>query len=472
MNKRSLCVSGLCVFLSACAGNPAAPDSGIAPPAAWQYAERDAAQATNQQWWTQFGSPQLNRLVDQARRDSFDVAAAMARVRQAQASAVIAGAPLLPEVKFNLATSHQKLLRGKGGPDLDASQSDDAVDNFGANLTASYEVDFWGGRAAARDSALQSLRASEFDQATVELTLLSSVADRYAQTLAAHQREQIAALNLTNARNVLDLVQTRYDAGSATALELAQQKSLVASQQRQLPLIQQLAEESRITLATLLGQPVQALNLGAEPFQALTWPDIGAGMPSQLLSRRPDIAKAEAQLAAAQADVTVARAAMLPAVTLGATLGSDAYKAMDVLRSPYYTLTAGLVGPIFNNGRLSAERDKARARQDELLQTYRGAIINGFADVEKALSSITRLDQQRQWQTEELQQAQSAFQIAESRYQAGAEDLLTVLETQRTLYAAQDQNVQLRLSRLQASIALYKALGGGWQIPRSDKQGF
>lgn len=463
MNKRSLYLPGLCLLLSACAGSPPAIDSGIAPPTAWQYAERDAAQVTNQRWWTQFGSPQLNRLVDQARRDSFDVAAATARVRQAQASAVIAGAPLLPEVKFNLATSHQKLLRGQGGPDLDASQSDDAVDNFGANLTASYEVDFWGGRAAARDSALQSLRASEFDQATVELTLLSSVADRYAQTLAAHQREQIAALNLANARSVLDLVQTRYDAGSATALELAQQKSLVASQQRQLPLIQQLAEESRITLAALLGQPVQALNLGTEPFQALTWPTIGAGMPSQLLSRRPDIAKAEAQLAAAQADVTVARAAMLPAVTLGATLGSDAYKAMDILRSPYYTLTAGLVGPIFNNGRLSAERDKARARQDELLQTYRGAIINGFADVEKALSSITRLDQQRQWQTEELQQAQSAFQIAESRYQAGAEDLLTVLETQRTLYAAQDQNVQLRLSRLQASIALYKALGGGWQ---------
>ncbi|OIN45803.1 RND transporter [Pseudomonas azotoformans] len=463
MNKRFIFLPGVCVLLSACTGNPPALDSGIAPPTAWQYTERAAAQATNQQWWTQFGSPQLDRLVDQARRDSFDVAAATARVRQAQASAVIAGAPLLPEVKFNLATSRQKLLRGPGGPDLDASRTNDAVDNFGANLTASYEVDFWGGRAAARDSALHSLRASEFDQATVELTLLSSVADRYAQTLAAHQRQQIAELNLANARNVLDLVQTRYDAGSATALELAQQKSLVASQQRQLPLIQQLAEESRITLAALLGQPVQALALGSEPFQALTWPTIGAGMPSQLLSRRPDIAKAEAQLAAAQADVTVARAAMLPAVTLGATLGSDAYKAADILRSPYYTLTAGLVGPIFNNGRLSAERDKARARQDELLHTYRGAIINGFADVEKALSSITRLDQQRQWQREELQQAQTAFQIAESRYQAGAEDLLTVLETQRTLYAAQDQNVQLRLSRLQASIALYKALGGGWQ---------
>jgi len=467
VNKRlitpHLSVLGLCLLLNACAGTPHDVDSSIAPPPAWQYAEREATQATNQRWWTHFGSPPLNRLVDQARRDSYDVAAAMARVRQAQASAVIAGAPLLPEVNFNLTASREKLLHGSGNASLDATASNKTVDSFGTNLTASYEVDFWGGRAAARDSALQSLRASEFDQATVELTLLSNVADRYAQTLAARQRQQIAELNLANARHVLDLVQTRYDAGSATALELAQQKSLVASQQRQLPLIQQVAEESLITLAALLGQPVQALDLGTESFQALTWPVIGPGVPSQLLSRRPDLAQAEAQLAAASADVSVARAAMLPTVTLGATLGSGSYKAADLLRSPFYNLTSGLVAPIFNNGRLSAERDKARARQDELLQTYRGAIINGFADVEKSLSSITHLDQQREWQTEELQQAQTAFRIAESRYQAGAEDLLTVLETQRTLYAAQDANVQLRLSRLQASIALYKALGGGWE---------
>jgi len=463
VNKPSLYLPGLCLLLSACAGQPPAVDSGIAAPAAWQYAERETAQASNARWWTQFGSPQLNRLVEQARRDSFDVAAAMARVRQAQASAVIAGAPLLPEVKFNLTASRERLLRGSGNSDLNATASNNTVNSYDTNFTASYELDFWGGRAAARDSAVQTLRASEFDQATVELTLLGNVADRYAQTLAARQRQQIAALNLANARNVLDLVQTRYDAGSATALELAQQKSLVASQQRQLPLIEQLAEESQITLAALLGQPVQAVDLGNETFQALTWPTIDSGVPSQLLSRRPDLAQAEAQLAAASADVTVARAAMLPTLTLGATLGSGAYKANEILRSPFYTLTSGLIAPIFNNGRLSAERDKARARQDELLQSYRGAIINGFADVEKSLSNITRLDQQRHWQTEELQQAQTAFQIAQSRYQAGAADLLTVLETQRTLYAAQDLNVQLRLSRVQASIALYKALGGGWE---------
>jgi len=383
-------------------------------------------------------------------------------VRQAQASAVIAGAPLLPELKAGLNANRQKLLRGKGYSQLDATRDNQAVDYFDASLSASYEIDFWGGRHAARDSALLDVKASEFDRATVELTLLSGVANSYTQALALNEQSRIARLNLDNALNVLKLVQTRYDSGSATALELAQQRSLVAAQQRQLPLVQQQAEEARISLAALLGQPVQALSLGHQDFAQLQWPSINAGVPSDLLSRRPDIASAEARLAAAQADVKVARAAMLPSVTLSASLGSGSSHAPDLLRSPFYNLGAGLVAPIFNAGRLSAERDKATARQEELLESYRAAIINGFADVEKALNSIRGLDQQRQWQSEELNQAQRAFEIAQSRYQAGAEDLLTVLDTQRTLYAAQDQHVQLRLARLQSSIALYKALGGGW----------
>lgn len=228
--------------------------------------------------------------------------------------------------------------------------------------------------------------------------------------------------------------------------------------------MQQQAREALITLAALLGQPVQAVSAPQQSFEQLQWPNIASGVPSDLLSRRPDIASAEAKLAAAQADVSVARAAMLPKITLTASLGTGADLAAELLRTTFYNLSSGLTAPIFNNGRLSAERDKAKARQDELLETYRGAIINGFADVEKALSNIRGLDEQRQWQSEELSQAQTAFDIAQSRYQAGAEDLLTVLQTQRTLYAAQDMNVQLRLSRLQASIALYKALGGGWQV--------
>ena len=452
------------LLLAACSSPAPRLDSGVQPPSAWQSADTPGALQSNRQWWTQFGSPELERLVEQARLGSYDLAAAVARVRQAEASATIAGAPLLPELKAGLNANRQKLIHGKGYSQLDVSPENRSLDYYDAELSASYEIDFWGGKRAARDSAVFGVQASEFDRATVELTLLSGVANSYTQALALREQARIAELNLKNAQNVLHLVQTRFDAGSATALELAQQKSLVAEQQRRLPLVQQQAREALISLAALLGQPVQALPLPTQSFAQLHWPDIASGVPSDLLSRRPDIASAEAKLAAAQADVTVARAAMLPKITLTASLGSGADLAADLLRTTFYNLSSGLTAPIFNNGRLSAERDKAKARQDELLETYRGAIINGFADVEKALSSIRGLDEQRQWQSEELNQAQTAFDIAQSRYQAGAEDLLTVLQTQRTLYAAQDLNVQLRLSRLQASIALYKALGGGWQV--------
>ncbi|PBP31789.1 efflux transporter outer membrane subunit [Pseudomonas syringae] len=460
--KPSLCVLTACLLLSACQTPAPPPDSGIQPPASWAFAANAAVQRSDIRWWQQFGSPQLNRLIEQASLDSHEVAAAMARVRQAQASAIIGGAPLLPELAFDLRGERNRFLRNS---DRKANPSDDNnTNNFTSDLTASYEVDFWGGIAAGRDSALQGLRASQFDQATVELTLLANVADRYAQTLAAREQGRIAELNLANAQDVLRLVQTRYESGSATALELAQQKNLVAAQQRELPRVQQLANEQLITLAALLGQPVQNLHLADQPFDTLNWPDIGPGLPSELLTRRPDLAKAEADLTAAQANVTVARAAMLPKLTLSARLGTENTRAEDWLRAPFSSLAAGLVGPIFNNGRLAAERDKATARQEELLETYRGAIIDSFADVEKALNSIHGLDQQRYWHEEELKQAQTAFRIAQSRYQEGAEDLLTVLETQRTLYQAQDVSVQLRLARVQASIALYKALGGGWQV--------
>jgi len=463
MNSSRLSLLSLCVLLAACASQT--PESTLpAAPAQWQGQPASPAAIADGPWWQAFASPQLDLLIEQARNNSFDLAAAMARVRQAQASAVIAGAPLLPEVKFGLDASRQRLLHGNGYNGIDASSSERTYTSYGSALSASYEVDFWGGKAAARDSALHSLDASRFDRQTVELTLFSGVASSYLQSLALVEQLEIARLNLTNARDVLKLVQTRHDAGSATALELAQQRSLVAAQERQVPLLEQQLQDTRITLATLLGEPVQQLPASGEHFESIHWPEIGTGVPSDLLGRRPDIAAAEARMAAAQANVQVARAAMLPSLTLGTTFGSGAQIFDQILRSPYYSLTAGLAAPIFNNGRLKAERDKASAEQEELLELYRGSIVAAFGDVEKALNGIGGVDRQRQWQDEEVRQARTAFELAESRYRAGAETLLTVLETQRTLYQAQDQQVQLRLARVQGSVALYKALGGGWQV--------
>ncbi|MDH1550797.1 MULTISPECIES: efflux transporter outer membrane subunit [Pseudomonas] len=456
----------LSLALAACS-TPPAPEAGITEPPTWQSRADASSQALpDAHWWQAFSSGELDRLVERARHNSHDLAAAAARVRQAQALAVIAGAARLPELTLGVDGSRQRLLRGDGNDQLDASSSERTSTSFGTRLSASYEVDFWGGIRAARDSALHGLDASRFDRQTVELTLTSAVADSYLQGLALQEQLRIARLNLKNARDVLGLVEARQRSGSTTRLELAQQRSLVAAQERQVPLLEQQWQNNRITLATLLGDPVQALPNTNESIATLRWPAIGSGVPSDLLGRRPDIAAAEARLAAASANVQVARAAMLPKLTLGADLGSGARTFADILGSPFYTLTAGIATPIFNNGRLRAERELASAEQEELLHDYRAAILAGFADVEKALNAIHGVDRQRQWQDQEVQEARTAFALAQQRYSAGAETLLTVLETQRTLYVAQDQQAQLHLARLQGSVALYKALGGGWQVER------
>lgn len=453
-----------CVCLAACS-TPPIPASGIATPPAWQgEPATPSAQLPTAQWWQAFASSELDRLVQHALHNAHDLAAATARVRQAQARAVIAGAPLLPELKLGLDGSRQRLLHGDGNDQLDVSRNEPTSTSFDMQLSASYEIDFWGGLRATRDSALRSLDASRFDRQTVALTLVSAVADSYLQGLALQEQLRIARLNLRNAQDVLGLVEARQRSGSATRLELAQQRSLVAAQQRQLPLLEQKWQDSRVTLATLLGEPVQALPASQEAIITLQWPAIGSGVPSELLTRRPDIAAAEARLAAASANVQVARAAMLPKLTLGASLGAGANSFAHLFDSAYYTLTSSLVAPIFNNGRLRAARELAEAEQAELLETYRSSILAGFADVEKALNAIQGVDRQRQWQDEEVAQARLAFDLAQQRYGAGAQTLLSVLETQRTLYVAQDQQAQLRLARLQGSVALYKALGGGWVV--------
>lgn len=455
----------LCLLLTACSHQPPPAQPLAKAPERWQSALPGTSAVDITQWWAGFNSPQLNQLVARARADSHDLKAAVARVRQARAAAVVAGANLLPSVEAKLNASQEHLMRGPGYGQLNTYPQQPTYHYVDIGLSASYEVDFWGANAAARDSAAQAVKASEYDRATVELSLLGSVADSYLATLAAVEQARIATLNLANAEQVLRLVHSRHGAGSATALELAQQGSLVAAQQRQLPLYRQQAQDNLITLATLLGQPVQQLQLQPQAFAQLHSPTADAGVPSELLLRRPDIAAAEARLAAAQADVTVARTAMLPRLTLQATLGSGSEQAFELLRSPFYVMTAGLAAPVFNAGKLAAEKDKADARQLELLENYRNALLNGFADVEKALNAIGGLQQQRYWQDQELEQARRAFELAQNRYQAGADDLLSVLESQRALFQAQDQQVQLRLAQLKASIALYKALGGGWQAP-------
>ena len=389
-----------------------------------------------------------------AQSGGYDVAAAAARVRQADARARMAGASLLPEVTGNVGASRDKDV---GEP---------STRSYTMGLSASYEVDIWGEKRASRLSAMASRDAAVFAHDAVLLTLMASTAQSYLRTVAWRERVAIARYNLTAAERVLGLVESRYRVGSASAQETAQQRTLVASLRQVLALRQQQEHQSLTTLAVLLGRPPQKLTVRAVSLSSMKAPTVESGLPTDLLTRRPDVAAAERRLAAADADVTVARAAMLPTVRLTASYGVGADRVRDVLDNPIYNLAAGLVAPIFNNGRLAAGRDLSLARREELLADYRAAIISSLGDVENALNALQGSAKQQEAHQEVLVHGREAVRLAESRYRSGSDTMQALLDTQRTLFQAQDLAVQLRLENLLATIDLYKALGGGWRPKR------
>lgn len=452
MIKHRLLLVMLLAALSGCSLPVTHTPSGIALPSQWDTTAITGSAPMDSDWWRAFGSPELTTLVQTAREGSFDVAAAVARVRQADALARIAGAALLPEIEGSASVDRSRV----------AGYSSRTA--YAANLAASYEVDIWGANRATRQAALDTLTATRYARDAVMLTVTASVADVYLQTLALRDRAGIAHQNLTAGERILRFIGSQYRAGAATALELAQQRTLVAQLQQSVTQIDQQARDSLTLLAVLVGRPPQGFDIGGERLAGIAAPRVSAGVPADLLTRRPDVAQAERQLAAADADVTVARAAMLPSVTLTVSAGLGSDRLHGLFDHPIYDLAAGLTAPIFNAGRLSAGRDLALAQREELLANYRRAIMAALGDVETALNAVDGIARRKQSQDEVLAQAREALHLADSRYRAGAETLLTLIDAQRTLYDAQDQDAQLQLAYLQASVSLYSALGGGWSV--------
>ncbi|MFT3803668.1 MAG: efflux transporter outer membrane subunit [Burkholderiaceae bacterium] len=454
-------ITGLLALGLALAGCAAPPPAVFSPPelpGRWRGAIAAEAEEIHRDWWNGFGSAELSALVERAQAQSLDVAAAVARMRQAEALERIAGAALLPIVDAGVEAGRDS--RPGGNAQTDGKR-------FGASLSASYEVDVWGRLSATHDAAQAARQASAFDRDAVRLTVTAGVAQAWLQAVALAERLHLAQRNLETAERILRWVEARARAGAASPLELAQQRGQVASQQRVVEGLRQQVDDARTAIAVLTGSTEEPALVTAS-LQALTLPALQAGMPSSLLTRRPDIAGAEARLLAADADLHAARAAMLPGVALGAGVGTGGDHLRRLLDNPVYSLAAALAAPIFDGGRLAARRDLARARREELLANYRRTIVAAFGDVQTSLNAAAGAQAQASAQAEELAQAERALALAERRYRTGAEMLFMLLDAQRTLYAARDAAVQLRAQRLQAAIALYKVLGGGWQ--RADAQ--
>jgi multidrug efflux system outer membrane protein len=430
-------------------------------PGAWSESGTSDAASPALDWWLSFGSAELSGLIDASLSASPDMAIATERVRQAESQVRITGATLFPTLNFSAATASRETRP------QDSSWSSD--NSSSAVLSASYEIDLWGRNAAGVRAAQSSLRATRFDQETVRLTLVTGVASAYFQVLSLRGRLVIARENRAIAERVYKVVDSRVRNGAASSLDLARQQAAVLTQRAAIPPLELEERQTLFALAILLGRAPEGFDTAASTVTGLVVPRVAPGLPAQLLVRRPDLASAEAQLAAANANVAAARAALLPGIGLTGSAGLASNVLLNFLNGPTATLAIGasLLQPIFDGGRLRAQVDVAASRERELVENYRKAVFAALADVESALAAGGRTAEQELLQEKVVEQARLALRLAEIRYREGADDLLTVLDAQRTLFQAEDQLAQIRLSRLQGSVGLFKALGGGWMIPES-----
>jgi NodT family efflux transporter outer membrane factor (OMF) lipoprotein len=379
---------------------------------------------------------------------------------------------MLPTVGATASASWQQVGVTRGGftSGSRGGSSTSTLDIHDYSLTpfnVAYEVDFWGKNRAGLQAAKASAVFSRFDQQVVALTVVTNVANAWFTALALADRLLVAQRNLADAQQTLAVIRGRLDAGTATALDLAQQESLVAQERAVIPGLRSQMEQELIGLGILIGRPPEAVTVRPGSLDALALPPVAPGLPSALLQRRPDVAEAEAQLVAANFNIKLARAAFFPSIQLTGSYGF-ANAALNTLFTPGGTaiaLAAGLTQPLFDAGLLRGQLEQSKGRYDELLADYRKAVVQAFTDVENGLTAWRFATEQEALQRRAVATAQRAADIARAQMQAGTVDVTTVLQAETTLFTAQDTLYQVRLARFQALLSLYKALGGGWVAP-------
>ncbi len=440
-------------------------------------------------WWRGFGIPELDALIELAARQSPDVAAAAARIVEADQAARVAGSPLLPGVTGTLGQTYQRSgiqgsggFSGLGGTPLPAGAGTAQLGslaggshhryidtrNYTAQLNATYQVDFWGQNLDALRAALASAQFSRFDAQTVWLTTSSSIATTYIQAAGYRDRLAIARNNLRSAQDVLAAFQARLTIGTASLLDVSQQEALVAGYRAQIPSLQSLFEQQRIALGILVGLPPERIRIDPKPLVATRLPEVAAGLPSDLLRRRPDVEAAEAQLLAQNETVRQDVAAFFPSLQLTASGGLSSLVLSSLISGPG-TLVASLASQvaqtIFDNGAKSGTLGEARGRYRELAADYARVVLQALDDTETALTQAAYAAEQERLEAEAVRTAQRSLDIARAQLGAGTIDIVTVLNTQTTLFGDQDTLAQVRIARFEAIVSLYKALGGGWSGP-------
>lgn len=447
----------------------------VAIPAEWTGAETRSASPIakraegSEPWWRSFGDPTLSELIEQSLEGSFDLVAAAARVEAATARARVARAPLLPQADGSLTASRtRRNFIGFPIPGGEERVLTSLNTTWGLSLNLSWEVDLWGRLRSARDAVGQDLEAARADLAGAALSLSGQTAKAYFAVLEAREQTALARATLDNRRRNTERVRRRFEAGLVDALDLRLARSEEASAEGVLQAQLQALDALERQLQTLLVQyPDRGLDRLPEELPGVfeEGPEpVPAGLPAEIVSRRPDLAAAEARLAAAGFRVAEARAALYPGIQLTGSAGRSSEDVEDLLDGDFsvWSIAGSLLQPLFQGGRLRANVDLSRATFEESTALYAEAILQALRDVETALAAEGFLASRTDALERAATEARRAQELAEERYRMGLTDYLNVLEAQRRAFDADSRLLQAERQRLDARVDLVLALGGGY----------
>ena len=466
----------LCFFAAGCSVGPDYRRPETAAPAVWQEAQQsgiDTQAAELAEWWKEFKDPMLDGLVERAVKNNLDLRIAEARVREERASLAATSAGLWPTLDVSGSYSRNRASQNAvGSPTQGAIAAPIGgrqleQNFFKTGFDSSWEIDVFGGTRRQIEAAEAILQASVEERRGVLVTLLGDVARNYIDLRGLQRRLAVAQENLRAQQDTLGLTKVRFDAGLASDFEVAQSEGQVNTTAAQIPALQSALKQAAYRVDVLLGtQPGTSWDELAKvaPIPALP-PQAHVGLPADLLRRRPDIRSAERQLAAATAQVGAATADLYPRFSLLGNIGLQSVSASDWFsaQSRFWSIGPTISWPVFDAGRIRATIEIRNAQQEQALRQYEKSVLTAFEDVENALVNYGNEQTRYRSLLEAAAANRRALQMANDLYIQGLVPFLNVLDAQRTLYATESDLAQSEANMASNLVALYKALGGGWE---------
>ena len=417
----------------------------------------DPVSLADQKWWEVFQDETLQELIRSALQQNYDVRIAAVRILEARAQLGITRADQFPTAAAGAAALNERLPQSRISPATNTTA-------YQVNVSAEWELDFWGKFRRATESARANLLANEWARQEVISTVVSDVASAYFQLRELDLELEISSQTLASRRDSLRLTQLLADRGATSLLDVRQAEQLVFGAAASIPDLEERIEQQENFISALLGNNPQAVPRGRRLTDQPRAPEVPAGLPSALLERRPDIRQAEQQVVAANASIGVAKADYFPQIALTGTGGSQSSALTNLFGGPagLWTLAASAAQPIFQGGRLRNRVELAEAQQQEAALFYQRAIQQAFREVSDALIAYRRSQEFRIQQEQLTRSAEDATRLSNMRYSGGATSYLEVLDSETRKFAAQLNLAQAQLNELQSMVRIYRALGGGW----------